>query len=326
MAEPDARIAALAGLRVPDPGVPGQEGSKVPSICGGKFVEWSNHFGSQGEGVMSRTAVGGKFSRGAALGFFWRFPRGLGAAVAAAVCATALLTGCASPATAPASSAPGSSTPPDAAAPGSSTPAAAPPSATPGPSGDPAPAGTDAPAAEWKTFTTPDGKLSFDHPAEWSVTNAAGASPNSGAFVEVKNANGKPLATLRTNLAVGAECPEKYPFMTYDSEPVPALAQAGVTPRFVYEARSNPAEKDPMKATTFGYGITSAPEPTGATACPIAHFFTWPPGGASFAGIYNPFDTTPGNEPHADTPEAYADTAEYQFIRQMITSLRPAGT
>jgi hypothetical protein len=270
---------------------------------------------------MRRTAACGKFSRGVALsfprGFSRSFSPGMRAAVAAAVCAAALLTGCAAPAAGPAASS----------APASSTPAGSlPASATPGPSGDATPEGADSPAAEWKTYTTPDGRLSFDHPAQWTVAEASGSSSNGGAFVEVRNANGKLLATLRTNLAVGTECLEKYPFMTYDSEPVPALAQSGVTPRFVYEARSNPAEKDPMKAATFGYGITSAPEPTGETACPIAHFFTWPPSGASFAGIYNPFDTTPGNEPHVDTPEAYADTAEYQFIRQMITSLRPAGS
>ena len=33
--------------------------------------------------------------------------------------------------------------------------------------------------------------------------------------------------------------------------------------------------------------------------------FTWPPSGASFGGVYNPFDTSPGNEPFVDTPEAY---------------------
>jgi hypothetical protein len=80
-----------------------------------------------------------------------------------------------------------------------------------------------------------------------------------------------------------------------------------------------------MKATVLAYGITSAPEPTGPEACPIAHFFSWPPSGAMFGGVYNPFDTSPGNEPHVDTPEAYKETAEYKNIRRMITSLRPAG-
>lgn len=237
------------------------------------------------------------------------------ALVSTVVGASVLLAGCAAPAAAP----PAGSPPAKTAAPAS-------PAATPSPSGEAAPAGTDAPAAEWKTFTTADGKLSFDYPAEWTVTDGAGSSAYGGPSVEVKNANGKALAVLRTNVAAGVECPEKIPFMTYDAEPIPALAQAGVTPRFVYEARTNPAATDPMKTHTFGYGITSAPEPTGVTACPIAHVFNWPPSRAAFAGSYNPFDTTPGNQMHVDTPEAYADTAEYQFIRQMITSLRPAGT
>jgi hypothetical protein len=55
------------------------------------------------------------------------------------------------------------------------------------------------------------------------------------------------------------------------------------------------------------------------------HFFTWPPSGAMFGGVYDPFDATPGNEMHVDTPEAYMGTQEYKSIKKMVTSLRPVA-
>jgi hypothetical protein len=143
--------------------------------------------------------------------------------------------------------------------------------------------------------------------------------------VEVLREDGKSIAALRTNMVTGAECIEKYPYSLIDSEELPALAQAGQTPRFVFEGRANPTATDAAASIPLAYGITSAPEPSGPTACPIFHFFTWPPSGAMFGGVYNPFDTTPGNPPNVDTPQAYTETSEYKDLRKMITSLRPAG-
>lgn len=185
---------------------------------------------------------------------------------------------------------------------------------------------TTTPAEGWKTFTARDGSLSFDYPADWTIKDPAGQTPaGGGVSVEVSKPDGKSMATLRTNVVTGAECTKKQPYGLLDSELLPALAQAGTTPRFTFESRTDREATDPMKATVLAYGITSAPEPTGPEACPIAHFFTWPPSGAMFGGVYNPFDTSPGNEPHVDTPEAYKESAEYKNIRKMITSLRPAG-
>ena len=235
---------------------------------------------------------------------------GSSAAVLAAVCA-ATLAACASPAAAPSTS-----SPPGAAA--TATPGATEVTASPS-SADPS-------DADWKTFTTSDGQLTFDYPAEWSIKDPAGEPASGGVFVEVTNEAGKSMATLRTNMVTGAECTVKQPYAVYESEPLPALEQNGSVPRFVFEARSDTAQTDPLKIDAFGYGITSAPEPTGADACPMFHFFAWPPSGAMFGGVYNPFDTTPGNPMHADTPEVYATTSEFQDIRKMITSLRAAET
>lgn len=244
---------------------------------------------------------------------------------------TVLLVGCGSPTAAPVTQSPAASSlaaptstasstlsvSSQAATPGSS-PASAAPTATSPPTGTGA--GPTVPA-EWKSFTTADGTLTFNYPPTWIIKDATSGD---GADVHVLTDYGRTIASLRTGIVTGAECAEKMPFMVYDSAPVPALAQGGQVPRFVYEARTQSMSKDPVKATTFAFGLTSAPEPTGTEACPMAHFFNWPPSGASFGGVYDPFDTTPGKPMRVDTPEVYTDTAEYQQAKQMIMSLRPA--
>ncbi|MEC5191783.1 MULTISPECIES: hypothetical protein [unclassified Arthrobacter] len=332
-----------------------------------------------------------------------------------AFCAAAVLAGCGSTPAAPATSSP----PP-------STATAAPQSSSATPATSTSAAGTTAPAATvpagWKTHTTSDGTLAFDYPETWTVKDPADEPAEGGIAVDLVSDYGKTMASLRTNMVVGAECTEKSPFMVYDSAPVPALAQGGITPRFVYEGRTEPVAADPAAGDpaagdpaagdpaagdpaaddpaagdpaadapeepgadpaadaqadpatdaqadpaaeeagadpaveepadpaadasasdspeetggdpdagnpgptlTFAYGITSAPEPTGDTACPIFHFFSWPPSGAMFGGAYDPMDTTPGGPAHVDTPEAYKDTPEYKNVKQAIMSLRPAG-
>jgi len=240
-----------------------------------------------------------------------------------AVCLAMTLASCGSPGSAPTTGSPAGTATATA-----STSADATATATETTTTTAAPAtGTAAPPAEgWKTFTAKDGSLAFDYPADWTIKDPAGQTPQGGGvFVEVSKPDGKSMATLRTNMVTGAECTKKTPYGVLDSQPLPALAQNGQTPRFTFESRTDPDVADPMKSSVFAYGITAAPEPTGPTACPIAHFFGWPPSGAMFGGAYNPFDTSPGNEPHVDTPEAYKETTEYKNVRQMITSLRPAS-
>jgi hypothetical protein len=188
------------------------------------------------------------------------------------------------------------------------------------------------PSSGWKTFTTSDGGLSFDFPARWSVRDPAGEMPLDGEFVDVVNEAGKPMASLRTNIVTGAECTEKYPFIVFDSEPLQALAEGGAAdapvPRFVFEARGDRTAPVASLPTIAGYGITMVQEETGSTACPMFHLFLWPPSGALFGAAYNPENnTTPGDPslPYLEKARLYASTPEYQDIRKMITSLRPAG-
>jgi hypothetical protein len=240
-------------------------------------------------------------------------------AVSGALCLAFLLVACGPPASPPSSTGTANGT---ASATGTATSTS---TATASQSATASPTATAPSAAGWKSYTTTDGQLTFDLPSAWVVKDPAGeVAEGGGAFVDVSNPAGKPMATLRTNMATGSTCTQRYPYSVLDTQPLPALAQPGSTPRYIFESRTDTTATDPQKINTFAYGIVTGPEPTGDKGCPIFHFFTWPPNAAMFSGAYNPFDTTPGNEPHVDTPEIYMGTQEYKDIRTMITSLRPA--
>jgi hypothetical protein len=256
---------------------------------------------------------------------------------------SALLLACGSPAGPPATPSAEASPPPSSstAAPPSTVPADA--SASPGPpsQGSPGPASpaSSGPASadplpsDWRTFTTSDGGLSFDLPSAWRVQDPAGETPLGGVFVEVLNAGGKRMATLRTNIVTGSECTQLYPYLLFDSEPMQALAEPGaadaVVPRYVFEGRGDSTAPEPSQSTVAAYGITMTPEESGPTACPMFQLFLWPPSGAMFGATYNPgTNATPGDPsmPYLEKAKLYASTAEYQQIRKMITSLRAAET
>jgi hypothetical protein len=165
------------------------------------------------------------------------------------------------------------------------------------------------------------------------VQDPAGETPLGGVFVEVLNAGGKRMATLRTNIVTGSECTQLYPYLLFDSEPMQALAEPGaadaVVPRYVFEGRGDSTAPEPSQSTVAAYGITMTPEESGPTACPMFQLFLWPPSGAMFGATYNPgTNATPGDPsmPYLEKAKLYASTAEYQQIRKMITSLRAAET
>ena len=228
-------------------------------------------------------------------------------------------------ATSTAPSATATSAPP-AVSPGTVSPGASSPGAS---SSDAQPTDSAAAGQGWTTFTTADGELAFDLPTAWSVQDPAGELPDGGgAFAEVSNAAGKPLATLRTNMATGSTCTEKYPYSVLEWQELPALTQKGIAPRFIYETRGDANAPGPADTPAAAYGITSGPPASGDTACAIFQFFTWPPTAAMFGAFYNPENNqTPGGEsrPYLEQARLYMDTAEYHDIKRMITSLRPAG-
>lgn len=248
-----------------------------------------------------------------------RRPASSGVVISAACLFASLLTGCGPQAGPPT---PTSASPSDSAISATASATAA-ETAT----GTPNATGTTAPSASWKTYTTADGQLTFDLPSAWSVKDPAGElAEGGGAFAEITNQAGKPLATLRTNMATGSTCTERYPYSLLESQELAALTQNGVTPRYVFETRGDVTGPGPANTPAAAYGITSVPAPTGDSACPIFHFFTWPPNAAMFGAFYNPANNeTPGDAslPYLAKAKKYADTPEYQDIKRMITSLRP---
>lgn len=209
--------------------------------------------------------------------------------------------------------------------------ATAPPESThtPGETKGPEATGGSTPSAAWTTYTTADRQLIFDLPAAWSVEDPAGELPEGGgAFAEIANPAGKLLASLRTNMATGSTCVDRYPYSVLDSQDLTALTLKGATPRFVFETRGTATDPGPADTPAAAYGITSGPPPSGDSACAIFHFFTWPPTAAMFGAFYNPANNeTPGDAslPYLEKAKIYTETAEYRDIKRMITSLRPAG-
>jgi len=169
----------------------------------------------------------------------------------------------------------------------------------------------------------------FDLPAAWSVKDPAGElAEGGGAYAEVRNKGGRVMATLRTNMAIGSSCTQKYPYEVLDTADLPALAQDGVVPQFAFETRGYAGTPGPPGVQAAGYGITSGPMPSGPEACPILHFFRWPPNSAMFGAFYDPANNaTPGDPslPYPELAKKYRETAEYADIREMITSLRPVA-
>jgi hypothetical protein len=194
--------------------------------------------------------------------------------------------------------------------------------------GTPGATGTAPAPAAWTSFTTADGELTFDLPAAWSVRDPAGELPEGGgAFAEVTNQAGKPLATLRTNMATGSTCMERFPYSVLESQELPALTQKGSAPVYVFETRGDEAMPGPADTPAAAYGIQTSALPTGDSACAIFHFFTWPPTAAMFGAFFSPENNvTPGAEslPYLEQARKYAQTDEYRDIKRMITSLRPA--
>ena len=95
----------------------------------------------------------------------------------------------------------------------------------------------------------------------------------------------------------------------------------------MFESRGDGTAPVSAQSTIAAYGITMMPEEPGNMACPMFHLFLWPPSGALFGGAYNPENNTTRATRSCRIwkGEALRVDPEYQDIRKMITSLRPAG-
>jgi hypothetical protein len=221
----------------------------------------------------------------------------------------------------------------------SSAPATATPTVTPHAtrSATATPTGTSlaAPAA-WVTFTDATGQATFEHPLGWTVSQTPqtidGGSYN---IVEMKNAAGKTMATLRLvyDVTGGPVCPDPKPYQTLDSVVVDIPQK---------EAK---LKEHPQGPSAFVFRVIQGAKVYGSLALADGDLVVQ----ATTCGLYNGI-LGPDNVPIAqfgdavwlaadgkDAPltfgsvaeaKAYMGTQEYRDVKRMLVSLalQPAKT
>jgi hypothetical protein len=188
------------------------------------------------------------------------------------------------------------------------SPEAPAPAATPVPEAPAPPVVPAAPAL--KTYTFPDGHVSFTHPASWTVrTKVAGSVPGVEAFVS--DGTGNELVRLAYGFITGcASGPTSR--VLFDSAPVPGIpATGGSTPTFGFavdthfgKEQYNMGLTDP-RYLEQGEGVTSTCQlvPTGQ-------------GGLQTSVLFN----DPGF-PDAAAAKAWMATQQYAQLKALVTSL-----
>lgn len=231
-----------------------------------------------------------------------------------------------STATATASSA--SAEPTSASSPTKAMPATVPPS--PSATATPAPS-----AGSWQSFTTPDGRISFDHPGTWQVSSPQGSSPGaeSGSVdLDVSDEAGIVVASLHSGPSggIGGACQSPVSYVVLDSVDVDIPYQptkGSVTPRFTFRALQ---EADHVTAS---YGLTSFPAGQNGMTCMFYNAVNGPADSPLFsfadtfqvnAGGTDQIPNRKGAKTFAslDAARGYMQTPEYLNAKRMITSLK----
>jgi hypothetical protein len=211
-------------------------------------------------------------------------------------------------------------------APGSSTA-----SPTPGPGGSPAPGAT---ALAWKSYSDPAKRVSFDLPREWiaqSVPPDQGSLP--GALkIEVKDSEGRYLATLHTGLQPASPAPcaddAARPYVVINSVPLDVPHSDGegtISPRAVFRVIQG--------YKFFGsYGITNMVGGSDGKACQLRNLVQGPAGKGNYY-----FGDLPGVRAFAvdekvapaksfdtlDEASKYVnESAEFANVQRMLLSLK----
>lgn len=167
------------------------------------------------------------------------------------------------------------------------TPPGAPGASAPGTASGSASAGASAgaTAAAWKTFTDPGKTVSFDLPQEWiaqSIAPAPGSLP--GALkIEVKDAEGRYLATLQTGLpaqaAVACAAGAEKPYVVVSSVPVELPHRGGegtIDPHVVFRVIQG--------YKYFGsYGVTNVVGGAEGRACALQNVVRGPEGKGDYS-------------------------------------------
>lgn len=204
---------------------------------------------------------------------------------------------------------------------GTSASGTAPASAAPVPSPD-----------EWRTFSSPGAKISFEYPASWTVSIPAGAAGPPAVDVDVTDAEGIVVASLHYGPSgvIGGACEGAVPYTVLDSVELalPYRPTSGsVTPRFTFRALQEPGH------VTASYGLTSTVAGADGTSCMFYNVVNGPAESPlySFADAFQVNAGRPavgGNRKGAktfaslDEARAYMQSPEYVKAKRMITSLK----
>jgi hypothetical protein len=183
----------------------------------------------------------------------------------------------------------------------------------------PASSPVTAPAAsKLKTFTFPDGHISFDHPANWTVRTKQGAyltEPDKANSVEAEifDETGKKVAYIASgSYGDGAVGPVNRTLL--DSQPLPAFPHrdGGSSFGFVMDTYPDGAPTSYFMAVMQDQFITEGPNSISANSNLIVG------NGAASAAVI--FDSPAFPSPAA--AKAWMGTEQYSQLKNMLTSLR----
>jgi hypothetical protein len=216
----------------------------------------------------------------------------------------------------------------------SPTPTMAPTSgATPSPaSAAPATAVPVPPADAWRTYTSADGKVSFDHPGDWQVLPKPFNPEYPAVALDVQDHEGKRVASLHYGASggIGGACAAPVPYSVLDSVelalPYNTSVPDVITPRFAYRVL---LEADRVTAS---YGITSSTAGKDGKSCMFYNMVNGPMESPLYSFADN-FQVSAGDTQTEgvktfrtlDEARAYTLTPEYIKAKRMIMSLKIQG-
>jgi len=185
------------------------------------------------------------------------------------------------------------------------------------------------PADAWLNYTSADGKVSFDHPADWKVLPRPVNPEYPAVALDVQDGTGKNIASLHYGASggIGGACAVPVPYEVLDSEvlalPYNAAAADVIPPRFAYRVLIEPDK------VTGSYGITSSAAGKDGKACMFYNVVSGPAESPLYSFADN-FQVSAGDAQSAnsrvfsslDEARAYMLTPEYTRAKRMITSLQ----
>ncbi len=200
-------------------------------------------------------------------------------------------------------------------------------SAAPAPEPEPEP-------DKWQTYTSTDGKVSFEYPAGWTLATPAGLGAAPNIDVDVSDAAGMVVASLHygpSGAGLGGACQNPVPYSVLDSTelslPYNTAAADTITPRFAFRALLEAGR------VTASYGIAGRVAGKDGKSCMFYNVVSGPAESpfyyfADVVQVNSGGTEQNGNRkgakafPSLEAAKAYMQTPEYVNAKRMITSLK----